>query len=919
MPRLPDPRAFAAFCLLTFASFAVMRPRVALAQEGPVVPDSFSLSEPASKALEAAWLTDDERHAMRVFHGVWDDRDLTSPRLRAMAALNAWDFGDPVWGDPQVPVELAAEAKVDAGEFEQALDLLKDGRSNAAARLRAQALLGLGRKDDANREVDQPVKALTARKITDPAELTEGVRALAIRARIQGQPARDFQSMMNLLARAGQEIDQLYWPSRLVEAELLLDKDNPREGVAALHEALSLNPRCGGAWYQLGRVAMDQFDFDGANRAAAALRRLNPRHPLADLLAVEAALVQDDPETAMQVLDPLLARLPRLRPALALRAAAQAILYDEAAAKKALDAYDAISPGAAEAQYETGRHLSMHRQYEMAAAVLEEAIRREPAWPAPQIELGLMELQSGRDEHALQVLRTVVKLDPFNKRAANSLHLLEEIAKYRRIESEHFIVSYQPGEDQVVAEMMPPVLERIHSIVAGRFKFEPKQKTLIEVHPNHQRFAVRITGMPFVHTIAACTGPVIAMEVPREGAPNAHQGLFDWPRVIQHEYTHTITLGQTRNRIPHWLTEGAAVSMEPSPRAWETQISLAQAWRSRSLFSLDEIKWAFVRPKRPGDRGLAYAQGHWMVQYMNERFGEQALIDLLERYDQGQREAQAIPSAFGVSRARFFHDFLEWAGAQVKSWGLAPSPSLDDLSDELRESDADLKIVMRAFRQARLDAVVSTLTDQVGSPSADPPPGGRQVRRGLTAGDWPELVRPPVKIPDETLAAWLGRFPDQPELLEIGMRRRLENLGERFGPADIEVIKLIERYAAIRPGDPFPHKRLAQMWLASDTPQRAVEHLEFLDAREEKSPVYAIELANLYRKQGDLEHALAKATRAVLIDPYDAADRELAATIALEKKDYAAARLHIVALTILEPDRPQHAKRLEAIDKLIGG
>jgi hypothetical protein len=93
---------------------------------------------------------------------------------------------------------------------------------------------------------------------------------------------------------------------------------------------------------------------------------------------------------------------------------------------------------------------------------------------------------------------------------------------------------------------------------------------VIEVMPDHERFAVRITGMPFVHTIAACTGPVIAMEVPREGPPSKHMGLFDWPRVIQHEYTHTITLGQTRNRIPHWLTEAAAVSMEPAPRSYDT-------------------------------------------------------------------------------------------------------------------------------------------------------------------------------------------------------------------------------------------------------------------------------------------------------------------------------------------------------------
>ena len=42
-----------------------------------------------------------------------------------------------------------------------------------------------------------------------------------------------------------------------------------------------------------------------------------------------------------------------------------------------------------------------------------------------------------------------------------------------------------------------------------------------------------------------------------------------------------------------------------------------------------------------------------------------------------------------------------------------------------------------------------------------------------------------------------------------------------------------------------------------------------------------------------------------------------AQAIAVEAKKYEIARMHIYALTLLEPDRPQHAKRLEAIDKLI--
>ncbi|MCI0675962.1 MAG: tetratricopeptide repeat protein [Phycisphaerales bacterium] len=902
-------QTLAAF-LLFLAALAL--PNIALAQ---MVPGAFTLDEAASKAIAADWLTDAERREMRVFHGVWDARDLTTPTLRATVALNAWQLDDPSLADESVPAELRAQAKIQAGELEQAIALLQDARSNHAALLRAQAYEDLGQIDQANKAVDDPVKKLQGAKATDPGELTDGVQALFIRARIQGQPGRDFQTMLGLLARAHQEIDRLYWPAKLAEAELLIDKDKLPEAIGALHETLSLNPRSSRAWYLLGRVALDRFDFDSALAAAAALRRLNRQHPLADLLVAEERLIEDDPEGAQEILAPVLERFPKLRPALALHVAAEALLYDEQAMQAALDRYDQLSPNSAQAYNVAGRHLSLNRQYETAARVLEEAIRRQPAWPAPQIELGLMELQSGRDDRALAVLARVVKLDPFNTRAANSLFLLEEIASYQEIPSEHFIVRYKPGIDQVVAEMMPEVLERIHSIVSPRFNYEPPQKTLIELHPNHERFAVRITGMPHVHTIAACTGPVIALEVPREGPPSKHLGTFDWPRVIQHEYTHTITLGQTKNRIPHWLTEAAAVSMEPGPRNYDACQMLAESYGENTLFNLDEIKWAFVRPKRPEDRGKAYAQGHWMVEYMNERFGDSALVRLLDRYFAGEREQQAIPNTLGISREEFYDGFLEWAGNQVKAWGLGVKPTMDELADELRWQDPKTAQIMAALQKARLSAIVNHLGERIGSPAS-----GRDEE--FTASHWRPIDSPPIEITDETLAKWMEEYPDHPDLLEENLRRRIKRVAENedaAGATDEVLVGLLERYAQLRPVDPFPHKKLAQIWRTSTTPQKAIEHLEYLDIREDKSPVYAIELAKLYRQAGDLQNALAKAVRAVQINPYNAPNRELAASIAMESNKPELARRHIFALTLLEPDRPQHARRLQAIDRLIAG
>jgi DNA-directed RNA polymerase specialized sigma24 family protein len=257
------------FTMLT-VSAALLLCASAYAQGGrPLVPSAFVLDQAASKAIAAQWLTDDERRALRVFHGVWDERDLTTPALTAAVALNAWRFDDPVFADPATPVELRAQALVLAGEAAAAVELLKVETSLAAVHVRCEAFEMLGNQQAAKDAAHDAIKRLLDKRSDDPADLTDGVGAMIVRTRIEGQPARDFQTMLDLLSRARSELDRLYWPAFLTEAQLLQEKDVTREAVDALHQTMSLNPRCAEGWYLLGRVALQRFDFTGALAAGS--------------------------------------------------------------------------------------------------------------------------------------------------------------------------------------------------------------------------------------------------------------------------------------------------------------------------------------------------------------------------------------------------------------------------------------------------------------------------------------------------------------------------------------------------------------------------------------------------------------------------------------------------------------------------
>jgi tetratricopeptide (TPR) repeat protein len=842
------------------------------------------LSEGVKAMLEQDYLTDAEKRALRIKHGQWEDSDLTDSALRARAALTRGAFGDAALDDAGAGLLDRADARLRRGEPEAALDLLKDDTSMRGARIRAQALVDLGRVDEALALLEPLVQRVADKSVSDADELTEGIRALTLRARLVGTDARgdEYRAMLALLARAREDLDRLSWNANLAESQLLLEKDAYDQMAQALESTLALNPRCAEAWYLAGIAAADGFDFERAESIGARLDELAAPEPSPYAAVVRAVvrIKQGDADAAEHALNDARAKFPHQRDVMAQWAAAAARRFDFDETKRRLDAFDALAPNSPEAYLAVGKAMAAARQYDEAAQYLRVATDRAPKWPIPVIELGLVEMQAGKNDAALADLEKAAGLDTINVRAGNSLVLLKELATYTSVESEHFIVRCKPGVDQILASEMLPQLEKIYDRVTGNgpggIDHKPKGKTVVEVYPNHRWFGVRITGLPALHTIAAATGPVIAMEVPREGP--GHLGAYNWARVVQHEYTHTVTLSRTKNRLPHWFTEASAVYLEDSPRDTANVELLASAFRNNALFDLDQINLMFIRPRKPTDRQQAYAQGHWMYEFIIEHFGASKPLELMDLYATGVREGPAFQKVLGVTRDEFMTQFKAYAHDNLVAWGMLPGPGNPDIKQLLAEETQEQP-------------------QDESTPSLPKDPG------------------------DELIQKWLKKYPSDPFVLSAAVKGKIAKQNNK---AKVEDIELLERYAAARPMDVLPHKLLASLYLsgaAADKgrgPEAAIEHLEYLDAREQHSPAYAIELSRQYAAVGDLDKAAAKAERATQISPYDATYREYAATIALRRKDYATAERHIRALIAIEPDRTVHKDRLEALLKRRG-
>lgn len=794
---------------------------------------------------------DAERERLRVFHGRWDGFEPSSPDTAALLALLQHRLDDPALRSEGVDPLVRAEAALRIGRPSESLELLEDDASARASLIRARAFEALGDLQQAASALMPVRERLSVETIEDAAELTAAAEALVMLARLEGRPAQDYQMALGLLTKAHQELDPLYWPAMVAEADLLTSKDNRPEAAEALVEALRLNPHSGDAWYRLGVMASRGFDFDRAEAAAAQLRKIDEANVLADLLDARTRLVQRDAAGAREAARVVLAKYPTHREALALAVAAAALAYDDDALADAIARFDGVAPGNPMAHRIAGEYLALAKQYGASETMLREAVARAPNDSAARIELGLLLLQAGRNEEGQAELNRAARLDPFHRRVTNSLALMESLLEYETIETDHFIVRYRPGIDEVLARDMPGELGRIHDEISAVFEHEPTTKTQIDLLPDEKSFGVRITGMPDIWTIAAATGPVIALTPPREGA--GQRGVFDWANVIRHEYVHTVNLDQTGNRVPHWFTEGAAVSQELTGRSFDNASLLAWALHEDKLFDYEDINWGFIRPQAEYERPLAYAQADWMLEFIAFKHGHRAIVEMLAMYREGVPDVEVIERVTGEPPDAFMADFRGWAAQQVDRWGLGP--------DQVEER-AELKaLAEQALASDDAEAAERAVLRYAKAVPVDPWPHRALAKLALEQGRGAEALASmeylaQIEQADGRWAyrvATVHRAAGQPDAARHALRRGMHR--EPYNATYRELAATL----ALQTGDV----------------DEALRQLESIAILEPDRATHQVRLAAIYAKLGQTEASHAAALRARELDPDAPVDRFL--------------------------------------------
>ncbi len=651
---------------------------------------------------------------------------------------------------PKSPELLARQAELCflRGRYAQARELAQAGVDQDSQHVHsrlilAHALAELGQLDEAAKAYRWFIQYYNRSQPKDAETLIwvgEGSAQYARWNRVSSV----FKFVVNDVCTDALKDDKNCWQAPLLSGTLLLEKYNESQAVPEFHNALRINPHVAEIHAAIGLSFLQDYKHDKARERAGQALKCNPRSPTALVLMADTYLLTDVPEPAREWLDKALAINPADQRVLG-RKAALALLGERLLPTETLAAawtelpqmpkesklpqpfLDALAtvlksnPKPGEMLSVIGHVLESHRKFDQAEVCYRKAVEIMPQLTAPRTQLGMLCMRTGKIEEAEKLLNEAFEADPFHVRTSNMRKVIGVLKTYDTITTEHFVIRID-HDQKLLGQAMADHLELAYPELVAKFGYEPPQRTQFEIYCNakgqgaHAWFSSRMIGLPWIQTIGASTGVMVAM-----ASPNQTQKPYHWGRVLRHEFSHVLTLQATQFNIPHWYTEALAVRIEGSafPPSWEELLLERQP--KGELFNLDTINDGFRKPKGPDDWTLAYCQASLYAVFLEQKYGADSNAKLLTAYRQGKTTEEALREVFAIEKPQFETEYREFLAQRVATFTAGRAPALPDQKtaeskykanpDDMQAADEYAFALMRTRRvpQARkiADAVLA--------------------------------------------------------------------------------------------------------------------------------------------------------------------------------------------------------------------
>jgi Flp pilus assembly protein TadD len=791
---------------------------------------------------------------------------------------------------------------------ERLLSLQPDGI--VARWLQAKRLLDDGKHEDAktalawfaaNRDKLKPASSDDALALAN---------ALVEQAR-WSRESKWFNVAVNEILGDAEKQFPLDWRIPAMRARLFVERHNEPAAVDSLNAALAKNGSAAELHAMRARIAVDKFDLVAARRSIEQARRLNKRWPNIALVEADIAFAELQPKMALEILGKASDEFAHDGPA---------FLGRKLAAQEALRTRMAPPPAEqtdARSLIEKGDALDRMRRFGQAKEAYQATLKMLPELPGVRAPLAHELLRLGEEEAGAKLMAEAQREDPFDVRVKNTLAVLDVLSTYATLETDHFIIRFDRGRDELLARYVAEYLEQgVYPDLVKRFGYKPRGKSLIEIYnrsrntSGHGWFSARMVGVPGLHTIGACAGKIVAL-----ASPTDMPRPYNWARVLRHEFVHVLNLEQTSFNVPHWVTEGLAVSAEDRPRPGAWTRLLTQRYLDDDLFTLDNINFGFIRPSDSNDWTCAYAQAELYIEFLAKTYGDESVPKLLAAFADNLSTTDAVEKASGVKVEQFEQGYRSYVGNLVESWGLQASTASQNI-ERLKMAlaadpqNADLQAALAAAHLAKGELPLARKHAAVAAKLAPKQPTAALVLATLARPQDPVAATRIAQAaldpqsPHEGLLLLLAdlKLADKQnvlaeKLLLLGKQRfpSLDQWNQRLArlyatqkdvaklepvlvelftmqeddaslPAKLAELALARKdFAAaerwsratlqINVKHAASHARLAAALLAADKPAAALPEWEAAVENDDKHPQWKLELARLLIKSGQRERA----------------------------------------------------------------
>lgn len=612
-----------------------------------------------------------------------------------------------------------------------------------------------------------------------------------------------FQFLVNDLYPDVLQRDPEFWQAELAMAQLFAEKYNKAEAAKHLNKAIAINTNSADIYALKGAIELSGYNVDAALRTAELALGINPQHIQAKQVQGKAKLTDFRPEQAIEIFNEVVKLNPKNQTskgylACAIMAADGSALVEEESGKatrfgELLTQVEQDHPNLGEFYAALGDGCDIVRKYPDAVKYLQQAREKMPQLMGVHGDLGMVLMRMGEEATAKEVLDEAFEADPFNVRVKNSLEVLDVLATYETIETDHFIIRFDPSKDRLLAVYMSRFLEEnVYPKVCHGLGYTPKDKSLIEIFnqakntSGHGWFSARMVGLPYIGTVGACAGKMIAMASP-DSVPNP----FNWAHVIRHEFVHVVNLQQTDFNIPHWFTESLAVSYESEQRPPDWKPLLARRLAEDRVFNLDTINYGFIRPSDQDDWTMAYCQAYYYSQFIQQKFGEDALEKMLAAYHNYQTTDEILQDVFQIDKADFEKQYVEFLKQEVEGVKLSADAEqsfaelYQTVEENPQDADAQAQLALIYLKRKALPDARNHAKKALAADKDQPLAHYVQGRLYLTIGDTEEAIA------EFETAAGSPRFERNAVALLAGLRVKQK----RFD----EAIKLYQRGADEEP------------------------------------------------------------------------------------------------------------------------